>query len=453
MKNGDVIRIEITDVTNEAMGVGHFDKMAIFVPRSVRGDVLDVEITKLKKNYAYAKIKNIVSKSNKRCKPPCDAYKQCGGCQLMHMTYDEQLELKKQFIFNSLTRLGGLKNLPEIHMLPASNAFGYRNKMVFPVGKEKNEYVCGFYKIKSHDIVPLNLCPLGINSGEKIIAALIKYMKECGESAYDEKNHAGTVRRLFIRCAVKTDETMVVISSNSDRLKDEKRLCELIKDAEPSVCSIILNIHKEKTNLVLGRENRTLFGAPVINEQLCGFDYEISPNSFFQVNPTQTEKLYNKAIEFADLNDGDTILDLYCGIGTISLAASRLAKKVIGVEIVPDAIENAKKNAQRNGVENCTFYVGDAQTVVPRLLKDGAPPDKVILDPPRKGSDEVTLASICAAKPKKIVYVSCNPSTLARDLEYLCKNEYQISKICGVDMFANTVHVETIVLLQNRNMQ
>lgn len=447
MKNGDIIEIEITDVTNEAMGVGHFDGMAVFVPGAVRGDVLSVQITKLKKTYAYGRIKNIISKSVNRCKAQCAAYKMCGGCQLMHMTYDEQIEIKKQFIFNSLSRLGGFENLPELEMIPSDNAFGYRNKMVFPVGTSGRKTVCGFYKIKSHDIVPLGFCPLGINSGEKIISALLKYMSECGEKAYDEKTHSGAIRRLFIRSAVKTGETMAVISANADCLKNEKRLCELLKKADSSIKSVILNINKEKTNLVLGGENRVLSGRAVIKEQHCGFDYEISPNSFFQVNPTQTEKLYNKAIEFADIKKSDNVLDLYCGIGTISLAASRYAKSVSGIEIVPDAIENARENAENNGVENCSFYVGDAQTVVPKLIGSGIAPDKVILDPPRKGSDEITLKSICSAGPEKIVYVSCNPATLARDLKFLGENGYKINRVCGVDMFPNTVHVETVCLM------
>jgi len=435
--------IEITDITTDAVGVGHYEGKAIFIPKTVPGDVVNARIEKSKPNLAYAKKTEYVTKSPDRCAPACKNFSKCGGCQLMHINYDAQLRIKKKFIYDALTRIGGVDNDIEIDMIGAESPIGYRNKMIFPVG----ENVCGFYENKSHNIVPLEDCSLGIIKSDKLIKTLLEFMNKYNVRAYDEKTGKGIVRRLFVRHGIHSGETMVVISANADSIPHEKELSDMICSAENSIVSIIVNVNTKRTNLVLGEKNRVIYGKEVIKDTLCGYEYEISPHSFFQINPVQTEKLYNRAIDYADIKSDETVLDVYRGIGTISMTASRKAKKVIGIEIVPVAIENAKKNAEDNNVTNCSFLAGKAEELVPKLISGNLKPDKVILDPPRKGSDAETLSAICSAKPEKIVYVSCNPATLARDVKYLQENGYRVDKVTGVDMFPETTHVESVVLM------
>ncbi len=452
MKKNDKLILDITDITNEGMGVGHADGMAVFVPFTAVGDQIEALIVKVKSSYAYGKCINIIKSSENRTEPSCPAFKRCGGCQLMHMTYSSQLEAKKKFIYDALTRLGGQDKSLEIDMIGAPDITGYRNKMVYPIGEDKDgKTVCGFYAQRSHSIVPLDACALGMGDDSVIIGVVLEFMKEYKVKPYNEEKHKGSIRRIFIRRGRYSGETMVVISANSKNLPKEDELVRCLKEADNTITSVILNINEKRTNLVLGDSNRVLFGKPFITDTLCDNTYEISPHSFFQVNPVQTENLYKKAIEYAKISDTDTVFDIYCGIGTISLAAAKNAKKVIGVEIVEEAIKNAKQNAIANGVSNTEFYAGSAEEIVPKLVKSGEKPDIVILDPPRKGSDNITLSTIISAKPKRIVYVSCNPATLARDIKILNEGGYTLEKVTGVDMFANSVHVECITLLQKHN--
>lgn len=448
MKKNDKLILDITDITNEGMGVGHADGMAVFVPFTAVGDQIEALVVKVKSSYAYGKCINIIKSSENRTEPFCAAFKKCGGCQLMHMTYSSQLEAKKKFIYDALTRLGGQDKNLQIDMIGATDITGYRNKMVYPIGEDKDgKTVCGFYAQRSHSIVPLKACTLGMGDDSVIISTVLEYMKKYKVKPYNEEKHKGSIRRIFIRRGRYSGETMVVISANSKTLPKEDELAESLKKADSTITSIILNINEKRTNLVLGDSNRVLFGKPFITDTLCGNAYEISPHSFFQVNPVQTENLYNKAIEYAEISDTDTVFDIYCGIGTISLAAAKSAKKVIGVEIVEEAIKNAKQNTVANSVSNAEFYAGSAEEIVPKLVKSGEKPDIVILDPPRKGSDNITLSTIISAKPKRIVYVSCNPATLARDIKILNEGGYNLEKVTGVDMFANSVHVECVVRL------
>ena len=369
----------------------------------------------------------------------------------MHMTYRAQLEAKKKFIYDALTRLGGQDKNLEIDMIGAPEITGYRNKIVYPIGEDKDgNAVCGFYAQRSHSIVPLKTCPLGMGDDSVIIGVVLEFMERYNVKPYNEEKHKGSIRRIFIRRGRYSGETMVVISANSQKLPKEEELAAYLKEADKSITSVILNINEKRTNLVLGDSNRVLFGKPFITDTLCGNQYEISPHSFFQVNPVQTENLYKKALEYAQISDTDTVFDIYCGIGTISLAAAKKAKKVIGVEIVEDAIKNAKQNAVSNGVSNAKFFAGSAEELVPKLVEGGEKPDIVILDPPRKGSDSTTLDTIILANPKRIVYVSCNPATLARDIKILNKGGYTLDKVTGVDMFANSVHVETVAVLSKK---
>ena len=449
MKKNDKLILDITDITNEGMGVGHADGMAVFVPFTAVGDQIEALIVKVKSSYAYGKCLNIIKSSENRTEPFCPAFKKCGGCQLMHMTYSAQLDAKKKFIYDALTRLGGQDKNLQIDMIGASDVRAYRNKMVYPIGEDKDgNTVCGFYAQRSHSIVSLDACALGMGDDSVIIKAVLEFMKKYKVKPYNEEKHKGSIRRIFIRRGRYSGETMVVISANSKTLPKEDELTEILKEADKTITSVILNINEKRTNLVLGDSNRVLFGKPYITDTLCGNVYEISPHSFFQVNPVQTENLYEKAIEYAEISDTDTVFDIYCGIGTISLAAAKYAKKVIGVEIVEEAIKNAKQNAVANGVTNAEFYAGSAEELVPKLVESGETPDIVILDPPRKGSDGITLGTIMSAKPKRIVYVSCNPSTLARDIKILNQGGYNLEKVTGVDMFANSVHVESVVLLE-----
>lgn len=446
-KNKEYI-IEVESVSSDGNGVAHIDGYAVFVPNSVPGDVLKILAVKVKTNYGYGKITEIIKPSADRTDSRCEVFQKCGGCNFMHISYPEQLEIKKGFVADAISRLGGFKDVEVSEIIGMDEPFRYRNKMVFPFGKNKDgDIIFGFFRERSHDIIPLSDCMLGNKIYFEILSEVKSYMKKYGVEPYNEARHTGVVRRVFIRESYHTGEIMVVVSANADTLPESDKLIGNLRKISDKIVSIVLNIHTKKNNLVLGEKNTLLFGKPVISDSICGLEYEISPHSFFQINPVQTEKLYKKAIEYADIDTEDTVLDVYCGIGTISLYAAQYAKKVVGVEIVPQAIENAKENALRNNVANAEFYAADAQELVPKLINDGVKPDVVILDPPRKGSDEDTLSAVASANPKRIVYVSCNPATLARDMKFLAQLGYKPEKVSAVDMFPQTCHVESVVLM------
>lgn len=451
INKNEIYNISIESVSSDGNGVGKIDGFTVFVPQTAPGDEASVQIVKVQKSYAYAKALEIAVPSKHRRAVSCPYFEKCGGCSLMHIKYDEQLEIKKGIINNALLRIAGT-DCRVGEMLGADNEYRYRNKMIFPIGQNSDgSTVCGFYRSRSHDIVPMNDCLLGSEFNGAVIDTVLSYMKKYNVSAYDEKTQRGTIRRIFTRVGKSSGEIMLVISANTEKLPKKECLTDALCSISDKIVSIILNVNTKKTNLVLGDKNKVLFGKGTITDELCGAEYEISPHSFFQINHAQTEKLYKKALEYAAPSENDTVLDIYCGIGTISLFAARKAKRVIGVEIVPEAICDAKKNAEENGIENSEFFCADAERLVPWLIERGEKPDVVILDPPRKGSDEKTLNAIACAAPKRIVYVSCNPATLARDIKFLSENGYCAEKICGVDMFPNTNHVETITLLQKRN--
>lgn len=353
----------------------------------------------------------------------------------MALNYDAQLEFKKNTVHDALKRIGGIDK--DVNIIGMDEPYYYRNKTVFPIDKNGD---WGFYRERSHDVIPLTDCVIGDSLNKKIMNAISGFIKKHNISVYDELTHKGIIRRVFIRNS--KSAFMVVISANADDIPHKNELTSLLRSISPKISGIILNINKKRTNLVLGDKNITLWGKDRLSDTLCGLEYKISPHSFFQINPIQTEKLYNTAIDFADISKSDTVMDIYCGIGTISLTAAKSAKAVIGVEIVPQAIENAKENAIRNKITNAEFYCSAAEDIVPELIEKGKKPNIVILDPPRKGSDEKTLSAIALAKPERIVYVSCNPATLARDAKFLCENGYYVHKVTAVDMFPHTVHVE-----------
>lgn len=413
---------------------------------TIKGDIVLAKVTKLNKNYGFAKLLKIITPAPDRTEPICPKFDECGGCRIMHMTYKAQCRFKRQLVYDALKRIGGIET--EVAFVGAKEPLRYRNKMVFPFS-EDGEW--GFYKGGTHEVVPLKDCPLGDILNAKILDAVKNFCKDNHIPSYNEKNHSGVLRRVFTRVSAETGEVMVVVSVNADSISKSQQLIDTLTSLSPRIVSIILNINKKRTNLVLGDKNITLWGKDTISDNLLGFSYEISPHSFFQINHAQTERLYNKALEYAEIDDTKTVFDLYCGIGTISLSAAKLAKKVVGVEIVPQAIENAKENAKKNGIKNAEFYCAAAEDITPKLIEQGTKPDTVILDPPRKGSDEKTLGAIISAKPERIVYVSCNPATLARDVKFLTENGYKLTDATAFDLFPQTSHVECCVLLCQEN--
>ena len=450
LKKNDIYKIEITSYTSEGAGVGRIDNIAVFVPNSAIGDKLKVRIIKTEKRFCVGKIEEILDCSQNRCESPCESFPKCGGCTLLHVNYDHQKEIKRQRVIDSLTRLGGFSDIEVNEVIGAKRQFNYRNKMVFPIGGETGEAIGGFYAGKSHRIIPLKTCLLGEEIADKALLAVLSFINKNKIAPYNEEKHKGLIRRLMVRGANGTGEAMAVISVNGEKIpKSEELVKELlaIKDEKYRFVSVILNVNKEKNNLVLGNKNITLWGKDTITDTLLGNTFEISPNSFYQVNPTQTETLYKKAIEFADLKGDETVLDLYCGAGTITLSCSNYAKKVIGVEIVPEAIENAKENAKKNNIKNAEFILGKAEEIAPRLAESGEKPDCIIVDPPRKGLDIGATHAIGKMLPKRVVYVSCNPASMARDARELTKYGYTICEVQPVDMFPNSAHIESVVKL------
>lgn len=439
--------IKIEDTSSEGSGVGRIDGYTVFVDGAISGDYVRAMIIKVKSGYAVGKLMEIIQPSSIRCQPKCDYFDKCGGCQLMCMDYVAQLKYKRKIVENNLKRIGGFENITAEPTIGMDKPYRYRNKAVFPVGDDKSGVVCGFYAQRSHRIVPMNDCMISGEYNKSVIAAVLEYMRECNVASYDEKSGKGLVRRIFTRRGHISGEIMVVISANADNLPKSDVLVEKLTGACGDIASIILNVNKKRTNLVLGDKNITLWGKDKICDTLFGISYEISPHSFYQINPIQTEKLYSKAIELAELSGAENVLDIYCGIGTISLSCAKNAKNVVGVEIVEQAIADAKKNAVCNNITNAEFYAGSAENIVPKLIDEGLRPDVVLIDPPRKGSDEKTLDAIIKASPDRIVYVSCNSATLARDARYLAQHGYEIKHIAPVDMFPHTMHVETVCLL------
>ncbi len=439
--------VTIETISSDGNGVAHIDGFTVFIPQTAQGDVVKIKIEEVKRRFALSSLTEIITPSDKRQTADCENYEKCGGCQLRHIKYEEQLKIKKNIVENAMRRLGGFEGFTAEEIIGMENPERYRNKMVFPVGNVGGENICGFYAQKSHDIIPLSDCAIGDEINTAVNNAVIEYMNENSISAYNEKTHTGIIRRVFTRKSFSTGEVMVVISANAKTLSRREKLIAKLRNVSDKIASIILNINTKRRSAVITDENITLWGADRISDTLCGVKFMISPQSFFQVNPMQTEKLYTRALEYANLDKSMSVMDIYCGIGTISLCAAKQAKNVIGVEIVEKAIEDARENAENNGIENAVFYADSAENIVPRLIAQGETPDVVILDPPRKGSDEATLSAIVKARPERIVYVSCNPATLARDARFLADSGYTISHASAFDLFPHTAHVETVVLM------
>ena len=472
----DIVTVKIEDIGTEGEGIGKLEGFTLFVKDAVMGDVVEARLVKVKKNYAYARLEKVLTPSPLRVKPVCPYHKQCGGCQIQAMSYEAQLQFKENKVKNNLVRIGGFDRLfIESVMEPVvgmEQPWHYRNKAQFPVGTDKDgRIITGFYAGRTHSIIANTDCALGVEENEPILQKVLAYMQNEKASAYDETTGQGLVRHILIRKGFTSGEIMVCLVINGKSLPKEDRLVSTLREI-PGMTSIWLNYNTKKTNVIMGTEGRVLWGQNTITDVIhrrsmeeinsgkdClrydskenapqGITFAISPLSFYQVNPIQTEKLYSLALEYAGLTGEETVWDLYCGIGTISLFMAQCAKEVHGVEIVPQAIEDARKNAERNHIENATFYVGKAEEVLPRLYEEEHIfADVICVDPPRKGCDEACLNTIIKMAPKRIVYVSCDSATLARDLKYLCENGYEIRKVRAVDQFGQTVHVETVCLL------
>lgn len=536
-KKNDIVTITIEDIGNDGEGIGRADGYTLFVKDAVIGDAIEARITKCKKNYGYARVEKVVTPSPFRVEPKCPFHRQCGGCQIQAMRYERQLVYKQNKVRNHLQRIGGFSpeqlNKVMEPIVGMKEPWHYRNKAQYPVGYDRaGNLVVGFYAGRTHDIIANTDCPLGPPENQAILETLLAFMKENGVSAYRENTGEGLVRHVLIRTGFASGEIMVCLVINGKRLPGEEKLVDkllkvelekVVLDGEvsPGTCeqtarekeretprkrivSISVSINKEKTNVIMGQEIRVLWGSGWMEDSLRVLDaadfgvenleggnaegeekitFRISPLSFYQVNPRQTEKLYALALEYAGLTEKETLWDLYCGIGTISLFMAKRAKKVYGVEIVPQAIEDARENARRNGITNAEFFVGKAEEVLPGFYKGDSGsvslengkaeaengkdngraeetetlvrermrhPDVIVVDPPRKGCDEKCLETMLAMQPERIVYVSCDPATLARDLKVLCGGGYELKRVRAVDQFGGTVHVESTVLLQRR---
>ena len=451
-KKNDVFQVRIEDMSDTGEGIGKTDGFIWFVKDAVIGDVVEAKVMKTKKSYGFARLIQVLEPSACRVTPRCPSARQCGGCQLQAMSYEEQLKFKENKVRNNLSRIGGLTEIPMEPIIGMEEPWRYRNKAQFPFGKDKNgRIITGFYAGRTHAIIEQEDCLLGVEENQPILDCIRGFMEEYHIAPYEEETHKGLVRHVLIRKGFTTGELMVCLVLNGDvkKLKAPEVLVERLVKLFPShMASISCSINREKTNVIMGKEIVNLYGPGYITDYIGNVCYRISPLSFYQVNPVQTQKLYGTALEYAGLTGEETVWDLYCGIGTISLFLAQKAKKVYGVEIVPQAIDDARANAKLNHFENVEFFVGKAEEVLPEQYeKNQVYADTIVVDPPRKGCDSVCLDTIVKMAPEKVVYVSCDSATLARDVKYLGERGYEVKRVKTVDMFPWSGHVETVVLL------
>lgn len=463
MRKNDMVTIEIEDMGNAGEGIGKVNGYTLFIKDAIIGDVVEAKIIKAKKNYGYARLMNIISPSKYRVKNPrCPIARKCGGCQIQEMEYSRQLMFKEDKVRGNLVRIGGVPvELIDRVMEPIvgmENPFYYRNKAQFPIGVDKSgKVIAGFYAGRTHSIIPNTGCVLGVEVNKTILDCIVTFMEEFAIRAYDEERHEGLVRHVLIRYGFRTKEIMVCLVINGSCIPHQETLVGRLKEI-PGMASITISVNREKTNVIMGTEIKLLWGQGYITDYIGGVKYQISPLSFYQVNPVQTEKLYNLVLEYANLSGKETVWDLYCGIGTISLFLAQRAEKVYGVEIVPQAIGDARNNARINHIPNAEFYVGKAEEVLPEHYRtygkghggEAMRADVIVVDPPRKGCEESLLQTMVDMEPGRIVYVSCDSATLARDVKFLRGKGYEVERVRAVDQFAHTVHVETVCLLSNR---
>lgn len=446
-KQGDIIEIEITGLGSSGEGVGRYEGFTVFVPGSLPQERVRAQLRTVKKSYAVGSLLELLQASPERVEPRCEVYQECGGCQLQHLSYAGQLACKRQQVADALARIGHLE-LEPLPVLGAAEPWSYRNKMQFPVAMNADgEVQLGCYAAASHSVVNTESCLIQKQANNEVLLTVRKWMHRFGISAYDEKMGKGLVRHVMARVGVRSGEVMAVLITSAYDVPHRRELIEWLRKYVPGLTSVVQNINKKPGNIIMGNKTRVLYGEPSIKDSLGALSFNISAQSFFQVNSEQAEKLYNKALEFAALTGQETVVDVYCGTGTISLYLARHARKVYGIEIVEPAIEDAKRNAEENGLKNAEFIVGDAAVELPKLLEGGVRPDVIVVDPPRAGCEQRVLAAIAGVRPARVVYVSCNPASLARDLELLAQLGYKTLVVQPVDMFPMTYHVETVVLM------
>ncbi|HAU85419.1 MAG TPA: 23S rRNA (uracil(1939)-C(5))-methyltransferase RlmD [Lachnospiraceae bacterium] len=454
INKNDEFELEIDDIGTEGEGIAHIDGYALFIKDAIPGDVVRVKVIKAKKNYGYGRLIKIVKPSKDRVQPVCPVARQCGGCQIQHLSYDAQLAYKENKIKNCLVRLGKFpkEQIDKIMepLMGMEEPYHYRNKAQFPVGRNKDgELVTGFYASRTHSIIPATHCAIQDKRNEEILNTVLEFMKEFDIEPYDEVTHTGLVRHILTRVGYHTGEIMVCLVLNGKNLPHQDVFVERLAKIE-GMKSISINVNREKTNVILGNKVKTLWGTDYIVDSIGTIQYQISPLSFYQVNPVQTQKLYQAALDYAGLTGNEIVWDLYCGIGTISLFLAKQAKMVYGVEIVPEAIADANRNKEFNQIKNVEFFVGASERVLPEKYRESGgkmSADVIVVDPPRKGCDVSLLQTILDMGPERVVYVSCDPATLARDLRFLCDGGYDLMKVRGCDMFGHSGHVETVVQL------
>ena len=474
LKVGQIERVEITGYSSEGMGVCRIEGCAVFVPNAIRGEICDVKVTHVSRNSAHGKIEELVTRSPHRISRACPVAKLCGGCQLHHMDYEEELSSKAQKVYDALTRIGA-QSLPWVPITGAVDIGGYRNKAQYPVAMKNGRPVAGFYRNRTHEVVPIRRCAILPEVFDRVKEVVLRWAEEDRVSVYDETTGQGLLRHIYVRRGAVSGQVMVCIVANGDRLPRENRLIHALRREIPGLASLVLSVNRRNTNVVLGDEFRTLWGQDWIEDELCGFTFRLSPRSFYQVNHDQAQRLYEKAVELADLHGTETVLDLYCGTGTITLALSRKAGRAVGVEVIPQAVEDAKQNAVRNGVTNVEFYCADAAEAARRFAQSlpcdapqSLPPggkvspqatdegtyddrpagiDVIVVDPPRKGLAPEVVEAMVQMAPARIVYVSCDPATLARDVKLLTEKGYVLTHAEAYDLVPRTFHVETVVLM------
>lgn len=447
VQKNDRLTVTIEDLTHDGNGVAKVDGYPLFIQGALPNETAEVHVLKTLKNYGFAKIINIISPSPDRIDAPCEYFAQCGGCQLQHMSYEGQLTWKQKMVENVMRRIGKI-DAPVHATKGMAEPWRYRNKAQIPFAEQDGRIMAGFYKTKSHHIVDMDRCLIQNTESDAILRDLKLELQTLGIRPYNEEKHKGVLRHVVIRKGDATNEVMVVLVTRTAALPEKEAVIAAIQEIVPNVVSIVQNINNKKTNVIFGDETIVLFGKEAIVDTIGDVKFEISARSFYQVNPTQTEVLYKQALEYAQLQGGERVIDAYCGIGTISLFLAQTAAHVSGVEIVPQAIEDAKRNAQLNGFTNTYFEAGPAEEVIPRWYKEGKGADVLVVDPPRKGCDEALLQTILTQQPKRVVYVSCNPATLARDLRVLEDGGYKTQEVQPVDMFPHTAHCEAVAWLE-----
>ncbi len=454
MKKNDLLQIKIEAMGNAGEGIGKIDGYPLFVKDALPGDLAEVRVTKVKKTYAFARLERLLEASPERTEPRCPLHRRCGGCQIQALSYEKQLEYKEQKVREDLIRIGGFADPPVFPVLGMDEPYHYRNKAQFPFGRNREgRIVTGFYAGRTHTIVPGTDCAIGAPENKQILELILDFIEKHGIAPYDETTGKGLLRHALIRKGFATGELMVCLVINGRSFPHVEELADRLFEI-PGMTSFSLNVNQKNTNVILGEEVISVRGQTYITDRIGGVSYQISPLSFYQVNPVQTEKLYRTALEYAGLTGGETVWELYCGIGTISLFLARGAGQIYGVEVVPQAVEDARRNADLNGITNVVFYLGKAEEVLPeKYEKDGIRADVIVVDPPRKGCDSACLETMLRMEPERIVYVSCDPATLARDLKILCADgRYELSKVQPVDMFPHTAGIENVAQLFRRKI-